>query len=55
MSGFLSDAGLVVTAALGWVTQVVDVITSEPMLLMFAILPLVSLGISLVRRLLRIN
>ena len=55
MSSLLSDAGLIVTEALDWVNQVVAVITGNPLLLLFAVLPLVGLGIGLVRRLLNVQ
>lgn len=55
MASLMSDASLIVTEALGWVSDVVTVITSNPLLLLFAILPLVGLGVGLVRRILAIN
>lgn len=51
MSSILSDATLIVTEALKWLVQVVNVITGQPLLLLFAILGLVGLGIGIYRRL----
>ena len=55
LGSLLNDAGLIVTESLDWVNQVVEVITDNPLLLLFAVLPLVGLGIGLVRRLLNVQ
>lgn len=51
MSSILSDATLIVTSALQWLGLVVNAITSSPLLLLFAILGLVGLGVGIYRRL----
>ena len=50
MSTILTDIGLVVTAALGWVGEVVTVIVASPLLLLFASIGLVGLGVGLFKR-----
>lgn len=41
----------IITAALGWVGDVVDVIEANPILLFAVLIPFVGIGISLLRRL----
>ena len=41
----------VFTAAIGMVTDVVGAITSNPLLLFFAVLPLIGIGIGIFKRL----
>lgn len=55
ISELMTNATNIVTPALAWVTQVVTTITSNPLLLLFAILGLVGLGVGLVRRILAVN
>lgn len=55
ISELMTNATNIVTPVLAWVTQVVTTITSNPLLLLFAILGLVGLGVGLVRRILAIN
>lgn len=55
ISELMTNATSIVTPALAWVTQVVTTITSNPLLLLFAILGLVGLGVGLVRRILAVN
>lgn len=55
MSTILSDAGTIVTEALGWVVEVVSTVTGNPLLLLFCVLPLVGLGIGLFRRLINVQ
>ena len=55
MAALMSDASTIVTEALSWVSMVVTTITSNPLLLLFSILPLVGLCVGLVRRILAIN
>ena len=55
MSTIISNITSVFTAAVGWVADVVEVITANPLLLIFAIVPLVGLGVGLTRRLLNVN
>lgn len=43
------------TAAIGWVGTVVTTITSNPLLLIFVLIPLVGLGVGLFRRLLNVQ
>lgn len=51
LAKFLEDAGTFVTEAIGWVGQVVEVIVSNPLTLVGALIPLSGLGIGLYRRL----
>ena len=43
----------VFTAGVGMVSEVVDTITSNPLLLFFAVLPLIGVGIGIFKRLKR--
>ena len=54
MSEVLTSVSSVVTAAIGWIGDFVDVIASTPLLLLFVTIPLVGLGIGLLRRLISI-
>ena len=51
----MSNAGEIVTAGLGWISNVVSTVTSNPLILMFVILPLVGLGVGLFRRLINVQ
>lgn len=55
ISELMTNATGIVTPALQWVGQVVTTITSNPLLLLFALLGLVGLGVGLVRRILAVN
>lgn len=55
MSSIITDLGTVFTAAIGWVGDVAETVTDTPMLLLFAVTPLVGLGIGMFRRLININ
>ena len=50
MATILESAGLIVTEAIGWVTEFVTLIVGQPLLLMFVVLGLVGTGIGLIRR-----
>lgn len=54
MSSIITDVTSLVTAASGWITSYVGVITGSPLLLMFVITSFVGLGVGLLRRLIRI-
>lgn len=54
MASILADVTTLVTAAVGWVSQFVTVITGQPLLLMFVIVAFVGLGVGLIKRLIRI-
>lgn len=47
--------GTIFTEAMGWVTEVATKVATTPMLLLFACIPLVGLGIGLFKRLLNVN
>lgn len=57
MSALITSVTSIVTAAAGWVTSFVGVITASgnEILLLFAVLPVVGLGVGLLRRLLSVN
>lgn len=55
MAEIIADAGLLFTAAIGWVGDVAETVTGTPILLLFTILSLVGLGVGLFRRLLNVN
>mgnify|MGYP003297454706 CR=1 FL=1 len=51
----VGNAGDIVTAALGWVSSTVSTVVSNPLILLFVVLPLVGLGIGLFRRLINVQ
>lgn len=55
LSSIIADIGSVFTAAIGWVGTVGETVTGTPILMIFAGLPLVGLGVGLFRRLLNVN
>lgn len=55
MSTILTNVGSIVTASVGWVGQFVDMITGNDLLLMFALVPIVGLGVGLLKRLFSVN
>lgn len=55
MADIISNVSSIFTAAIGWVGQVAETVTSTPILLVFAIIPLVGIGVSLFRRLLSVQ
>lgn len=55
METFLSAAGEIFTAAIGWVSTVGSTVVAEPILLTFAALPLCGIGIGFFKRLINVN
>ena len=55
MADIITAITSVFTAAVGWVGTVADTVAAEPMLLLFAVVPLVGLGVGLFKRLLNVN
>lgn len=56
MTAIIASVTEVVTAAFGWMGTAIEQITAEPVLLMFVVaIPLVGLGIGLVKRLISVN
>lgn len=62
MAAILESIGLIFTSAIGWVGDVAGVITSStqgvldnPILLLFAVVPLVGLGVGMFKRLINVN
>lgn len=54
MSAIISNVGLLVTAAAGWIGEYTSAITSNPLIEMFVIVAFVGLGVGLIRRLIRL-
>lgn len=50
--GVVSSVGEVFTAGMGWVAAVAQSVAATPVLLLFVLLPLISLGVILFKRLL---
>ena len=50
MATILESAGLIVTEALGWLTETVSTVVGSPLLMLFVILGLVGTGVGLMRR-----
>ncbi len=51
----VGTVGTVFEAAIGWVGTVATTIAGTPMLLLFASIPLIGLGVGLFRRLMNVN
>ena len=54
MADILSQVTLLVTEAISWITAYVNVVTSQPLLLMFVVVAFVGLGVGLIKRLIRL-
>ena len=54
MEAMISSVSEIFTAAIGWAGTVGQTVVNTPILLMFAVLPLVGLGIGLFKRMLHI-
>lgn len=54
MADIISSVTSLVTASVGWVNSFVDVITDQPLLLLFVIAGFVGLGVGLIKRLIRL-
>lgn len=50
LASILTDVGTIVTNALGWAGNVVDFVVDNPIVMVFVIVPLVGLGIGMVKR-----
>lgn len=55
MDAILTSVGQIFTSAIGWVGTVGTTITSTPILMLFAGLPLCGLGIGFFKRLINVN
>lgn len=63
MADIITAIGLIFAAAIGWVGDIAEMIIQQtvpgtfdyPLLILFAIIPLVGLGVGLFRRLLNVN
>ena len=51
----LDSVGDVFTSAIGWVGDAASTVVSNPILMVFAVIPLVGLGVGLFKRLLSVN
>lgn len=51
----LGDVGSIFTSAVGWCGKVGETIVSTPIMLVFAVIPLVGLGVGLFKRLINVN
>lgn len=54
LSGIIESISAVFTATITWVSTVVQTIMNEPLLLLFAVVPLIYLGVTMTRRLLNL-
>lgn len=50
LSTILTDIGTIVTQALTWASSVVTFIQANPIVMVFVLIPLVGLGIGMVKR-----
>lgn len=55
LSTILSDVGSFFSSAISWAGDVADTIVSNPIMLVFCVVPLVGLGIGIFKRLIRVN
>ena len=55
MADILTSVTTIFTAAIGWVGTVAETIADEPILLTFAVIPLIGLGVGLFKRLINVN
>ncbi len=55
MESLLSTATALVTSGITWAGQFVTFITENPLVLVYALLPLVGLGVGLLTRNMRVN
>lgn len=55
LASFLSDIGSVLTAVMGWMSDVGEAIVSNPVLLVGIAVPLIFLGVNMFRRMLNVN
>lgn len=51
----LDSVGTVFEAAITWVGSVATTVVNEPILLLFAVIPLVGLGVGMFKRLINVN
>lgn len=51
LATILTSVSSIVTSAIGWVGDFMTVIVSNPLMLMFVILPVVGFGVGLIKRL----
>lgn len=54
MATIIGQAGDIVTEALGWVTETVTTITSNPLIMTFVLVAFVGLGVGLIRRMIHL-
>ena len=54
MSTILTSVGEIVTSGITWVSAFGGAITSNPLILMFVLVPMVGLGVGLLKRLIRL-
>lgn len=52
MSAILADISSIVTSSVSWMGQFIDFVTSNSLVLLFVLVPVVGLGVGLLRRLL---
>lgn len=54
LAGVLNDITYIISSAIGWMGSYMDVIADNPLLLVFITLPIVGLGICLIRRMINL-
>lgn len=54
MSTLMSNVGVIVENAIGWITDFCTVITANPLLLSFVVVAFVGLAVGLIKRLIRL-
>lgn len=55
MDAIITAVTSVFTASIGWVGSVADTVVGTPILLLFAVIPLVGLGVGMFKRLINVN
>lgn len=54
-SAIVADVGSIVTSSISWISSFVSALTSHPLLFLVALIPVVGLGVGLLKRLFSVN
>lgn len=55
MASILSSLGSIVDSALSMISSVVTVVTNQPLILLYVLIPLVGIGVGMFKRLINVN
>lgn len=54
MQTILTDVTSIFTSVMSWLSTLVDTVTGQPLMMLFILIPVIFLGVSMFRRLLRL-